>query len=215
MPLQNRVTPFGEIIAVPDRGMFMGNRGRLHNERRQIARQVTPYRAWVVCQTRFKDRKRQLMAPKHYTELFFLDEATALAAGHRPCFECRRKDYQRFKSAWLAGNPDSNLDSRSGIEPIDRQLHAERLTEAKTKRTYRAAVHALPDGTMVQGDGEAAASLLWRGQLRRWTPGGYVAACAVDPEQWAEVLTPLSIVRAIGAGYVPVVHPTVERMPPG
>ncbi|MCH8830686.1 MAG: hypothetical protein IID45_14005, partial [Planctomycetes bacterium] len=122
MPLQNRVTPFGRIIAVPNRGMFMGNRGCLHDDQRRIVRQVCSYKAWVACLTEFRGRKRKLMTPGQYTELFFLDEATALAAGHRPCGECRRTDYQRFKKAWLDGNPDAGLGVNPVIKLIDQHL---------------------------------------------------------------------------------------------
>src|SRR5262245_6485047 len=123
MPRQNRVTPWGEIVAMPERGTLMGNRGLLHDAEGQIMR---PWRErrWIICLLDFKGRRRSVMSPGLYTELFFLDEATALAAGHRPCAECRRERFNAFRDAWLKGN--------GGAAPvtapdIDRRLHEERL----------------------------------------------------------------------------------------
>ena len=208
MPLQNRVNSFGQIIAVPDRGLFMGNRGCLHDDQRRIVRQVCSYKAWVVCLLEFKGRKRKLMTPGHYTELFFLDEATALAAGHRPCGECRRSDYKRFKKAWLDGNPDAGLGANPVIKLIDQHLHADRLTDAGEKRVYRAACGVLPDGAFVRPLDADDAFLIWQGQLLHWTPGGYDSARPVEPDEVADVLTPCSAIRAVGAGYEPGVHPS-------
>ena len=137
MPLQNRVSPRGDVIAVAARGALMGNRGRLHDATRQVVRrQVSSYRAWVTCLLAFKGRRRTVMAPGRYTELFFLDEATALAAGHRPCGECRRADYRRFKTAWLAGNPGRGLAGAVPIAAIDLELHGDRLTSEGLQRTF-------------------------------------------------------------------------------
>jgi len=116
MPLRNRVTPFGDLVAVPDRGALMGNRGVLHDDERRIVR-FSQGRRWIACLTDVKGRRRPLMTPGRYTELFFLDEATALAAGHRPCWECRRADALRFRDAWAraaGADPATARPARAG-----------------------------------------------------------------------------------------------------
>jgi hypothetical protein len=202
MPLQNRVTPFGEIVSVPDRGLLIGNRGIIHDPqtRTLLGRRWTSP-AWLVCSLHYKGRRRTVMGPGTWTELFFLDEATALSAGHRPCFECRRLDALAFRAAWAKGN---------GGEPppaaqMDRVLHAERL-EGRGKRRHALTAPAalLPDGAMVT-DG-AQAFLVRSAGLMRWTPSGYESASCV-PEDLA-LLTPPSIVRALAAGYRPILHPS-------
>jgi hypothetical protein len=141
------VTPFGELIATPARGTLMGNRGRLHDPSRRIVRRAASgYRAWVTCRLTFRGRHRTVMAPNRYTELFFLDEATALAAGHRPCGECRREDYRRFKASWLVANRDRGLGPDAVIGAIDRELHRDRLGLDGRSRTYPAQVGSLPMG---------------------------------------------------------------------
>jgi hypothetical protein len=206
MPLQNRVTPSGDVIAVQARGALMGNRGRLHDATRQLVRrQVSGYRAWVTCLLAFKGRRRTVMTPGRYTELFFLDEATALAAGHRPCGECRRADYRRFKVAWLGGNPERGLASGALIGAIDRELHRDRLTTEGLQRTFLADIGGLPDGVFVARGPREIPLLIWRGALWPWSPEGYG-----DPESKlsvdvATVLTPVSTMRAIAAGYTPEV----------
>jgi len=210
MPLQNRVTPFGNIIAVRDRGTLMGVRGCLHNDRRQIVRQFCSYTSWVTCLTEFRDRKRELMTPGHYTELFFLDEATALAAGHRPCWTCRRACFRHFKAAWLGGNPEAGLGRKPTMKQIDAILHADRLTEDGRKRVYRAAIGELPDGAMVGLPGTEDAFLLWRDRLHHWTPGGYDDVRLAKRDEVVDVLTPRTIVNAIRAGYVPELHHSVR-----
>jgi PAS domain-containing protein len=208
-PLQNRVTPFGTLIATPARGTLMGNRGRLHDERRRVVRRVAPgYRAWVTCLLAFRGRWRPIMEPGRYTELFFLDEATALAAGHRPCGECRRLDHRRFRTAWLAGNPGRGPGPGAPVAALDRVLHEDRLAADGRQRTFRAALEALPDGVFVTlAEASAVPLLLWRGALRAWSPAGYGPAIP-RPGGLATVLTPRSTVAAIRAGYVPGVHPS-------
>ena len=125
MPRQNRVTPFGDLIATESRGTLMGNRGVLHDERQRI-RRLFNGRRWIYCVLQFKDRRRVVMAPNHYTELFFLDEATALAAGHRPCAECQRGRYREFQAAWAAANPTLTDGAGAGADRMDAVLHAER-----------------------------------------------------------------------------------------
>jgi hypothetical protein len=208
-PLQNRVTPFGELIATTARGAVMGNRGRLHDHDRRIVRRVVPsYRAWVTCLLEFRGRRRVVMAPDRYTELFFLDEATALAAGHRPCGECRRADYRRFKTLWLAANRERGLGAGALIGAIDRELHRDRLARDGRARTYRAELAALPDGVFVVLPGSDEPLLYWRGRLAPWSPAGYGASRIARRDQDVTVLTPRSTAATIAAGYLPTVHPS-------
>jgi hypothetical protein len=202
VPLQNRVTPFGELVAVPGRGLMMGNRGVLHDDARRIVRSWQ-VRRWIACRLEFRGRYRAVMQPRRYTELFFLDEAAAFAAGHRPCRECRYADYQRFRSLWesMHGGP-VNADA------MDRVLHAERL-DGRRKRMYRAPLGSLPDGTYVVIDD--APWMLWRGELLQWSDTGYQARRAIADDmndRDADVLTPRSIVALFAAGYPVTVHPT-------
>jgi hypothetical protein len=208
-PLQNRVDPFGDLIATPARGTLMGNRGRLHDAARRIARRVAPgYRAWVTCRLEFRGRWRAVMTPGRYTELFFLDEATALAAGHRPCGECRHADYRRYKAAWLAGNADRGLDPAAPIAALDRELHRDRLGADGRQRTFQSPLGALPDGVLVTRPGVAEPLLLWRGALRPWSPAGYGPPRRAAAGTVVTVLTPRSSVAAIAAGYRPGVSDT-------
>ena len=184
-PLQNRVTPFGDLIRTPARGTLMGNRGRLHDARRQIVRRVASgYRAWVTCRLSFRGRHRTVMTPGRYTELFFLDEATALAAGHRPCGECRRADFLRFREAWLVGNPDRGLDADAPAGAIDRELHRDRLGADGRSLAYPATLASLPDGVFVLGRAAVTPSSsgagAWSRGPRRGTarPGRGVGASA-------------------------------------
>lgn len=200
MPLQNRVTPFGELVAVPERGMFMGNRGLLHDDTQTIVR-FNQGRRWIICLTAFKDRRRPLTSPGLYTELFFLDEATALAAGHRPCMECRRPDALAFRRAWAQA---ARRDPAISFTDLDRELHEERLAGPGVMRRRPADCAGLPDGAMVAVGGDAF--LVHGGELARWSPAGYS-----NPQPFggiAEVLTPRSIVGAIAAGYAPALHPS-------
>jgi len=210
MPLQNRATPYGELIAVSARGALMGNRGRLHDGHRQvIRRRVSGYRAWVTCLLAFRGRRRAVMTPGRYTELFFLDEVTAFAAGHRPCGECRRADYRRFKEAWLAGNPERGLAAGVPIDAIDRELHRDRLTSDGRQQTFVADITALPDGVFVAPPMGPAPRLLWRGALWRWSPEGYGHPEPVPADAMLIVLTPRSTVQAFAAGYTPWVDGSI------
>jgi hypothetical protein len=200
-PLQNRVTPFGDIVAAEGRGLFMGNRGVLHDAHRRLVR-FSQVRRWIICRLEFRGRRRRIMTPGSYTELFFLDEAAALAAGHRPCAECRHDDYVRYRDAWAAVH--------RGVTPtaddMDRALHGERLAAPGIKRTYRERVSALPDGVYVEIEG--AAWLLWMGAAHRWSAAGYVERRR-RPRGAGTVLTPPSTVAIIDAGYRPHVHSSV------
>lgn len=210
MPRQNRVTPFGEIVAVPERGTMMGNRGRLHDEAGHI-RRTWQVKRWLVCLLDFNGRHRQVMAPDCYTELFFLDEATALAAGHRPCFECRRKSYNAFVDAWSVGNAGSIGADRPTAGSIDERLHEERVGPNRSKRTFTANIDQLPDGVFVILEDEGRAHLLWEGRILEWSPGGYTVSRPLPQGEVVSVVTPRSTVAAIRAGYLPGVHPSAKR----
>jgi hypothetical protein len=199
------VNPLGEIIAVSDRGLFMGNRGCLHDAEGRIRRPWQLQR-WIICLMEFKGRKRQVMTPGHYTELFFLDEATAFAAGHRPCAECRRERCDAFRRALAAGTADESLSS--AVE-IDRRLHAQRVAPDRSKRTHAADLDALPDGVFVLLPGaERTPHLTLSGSLVAWTAGGYANRGERPGGITAEVLTPELTVRAIRGGYTPDLHPS-------
>jgi hypothetical protein len=210
MPRQNRVTPFGDIIGTPNRGTFLGNRGVLHNGEGKILRQWQVKR-WIVCVLQFKGRTRTVMTPGRYTELFFLDEATALAAGHRPCAECRRKRFIEFCTAWSSVHPGTGA-ARPTVAEIDNRLHAERLAAERTKRCFVAAMDDLPDGVFVTGAALGGqAYLVWGDCLLAWTPAGYGEQRRRPKGEVVRVLTPESTVRAIRAGYVPEVHPSAQQ----
>lgn len=207
MPHQNRVTPISTLIATPERGTLMGNRGCLHNARREIVRDFVGKR-WIACRLEFRGRRRAVMTPGRYTELFFLDEATALAAGHRPCAECRREEYNAFRRAWV----DAGLPSRGAlprVDEMDARLHAERLDSRNSKIIHPAQLADLPDAAFVL-DGDGAARLLQGGHLWLWTPGGYTAPIRASVDEQCRLLTPPSIVAALRAGYQPDYHPSLS-----
>jgi hypothetical protein len=206
MPRQNRVTPFGEVVAVPERGTMMGNRGRLHDEEGRI-RRPWQVKRWLICLLDFNGRHRQVMAPDCYTELFFLDEATALAAGHRPCFECRRKSYNAFVDAWSVGNAGSTDEDRPTAGSIDKRLHEERVGPGRSKRTFTAKLGELPDGVFVTLEQASDQPfLLWEDRILEWSPGGYKRVRPLPKGEVVSVLTPRSTVAAIRAGYVPELY---------
>jgi len=207
MPYQNRVTPFNELIATAARGTLTGNRGILHDEQARVVRPFA-HRNWVACLLEFKGRRRQVMSPGQYTHLFFLDEATALAAGHRPCCECRRSDYVRFRAALAAAlGRDANA-LKAG--DMDRVLHADRVAgrgRQRFKRTFAAVFGSLPDGTMFHlGGNEPVALLKWQDMVWIWSPQGYGAPRTIDRRRPVEVLTPKATVDAFRVEYVPSVH---------
>ena len=209
MPLQNRVTPAGEIIATPHRGLMMGNRGgcfHLPDQTLRSRRWAT--RQWIACVLEFKDRRRQLMQPNRYTELFFLDEATALAAGHRPCFECRRAAANRFAELWSKAH---GLPEAPRAGEMDDVLHPERTEPRGAKRTHIAALAGLPDGAFVlhvTASGPERAYLVDAYRLLAWSPAGYEKAISRPAQAHIEVLTPPSIVAVLSAGYRPMLHPS-------
>jgi hypothetical protein len=198
--LQNRVDPFGKIIRTPERGAWLGNRGVIHNEQQEIVRPFK-IKAWITCVLEFRGRRREVMTPDRWTELFFLDEATAFSAGHRPCFQCRYKDHQRFKEFWLKGNPQYGFNMKTPVAKIDDILQADRITAGKSKVTYEESPKALPDGTFVIYDNKPY--LFKDHQFYLWTPGGYGSPIDVPAADKLPVLTPRSIVNMFSAGYVP------------
>jgi hypothetical protein len=209
MPLQNRVTPLGDIIAIPERGLFVGNRGIIHDPATKTLlgkRWSCP--AWLTCLLEFRGRRRRVMERRSWTELFFLDEATAFAAGHRPCFYCRRDDANRFRAAWEKGNRTGELLASE----IDAVLHRERL-DGNKKRLHPLPMplERLPDGAMVQAGEDSF--LIAKGRAFLWSPAGYTKAERALRE--AKLLTPPSTVRAFAAGYRVVLHPnaTASRTP--
>jgi hypothetical protein len=202
-PLQNRVDPFGEFHAVAARGTMMGNRGgRIHRDDRTLRSRRWTSKRWIVCVCEFKGRWREVWG-RGYTELFFLDEPTALAAGHRPCFECRREAAKAF----LAAFPSS---SGFGADAIDEVLHRERLNDGQ-KRVWRSRLGALPDGAMIVWEGRAHA--VRGGRLARWSFEGYGAPFTLSSGIEVDVLTPPSTVAALAAGYQPQWAQPVEARP--
>ena len=205
MPLQNRVNPFGELLADRSRGLFMGNRGgRLHTDQRTLTRRRWTSRAWICCLLDFNDRRRKVWG-HFYTELFFLDEPTALAAGHRPYFECRRRDALAFAECWRQA---FGLKDRPRAAEMDARLHDERL-DGRAKRQHKLPIADLPDGAFVAVEENAFA--VRGGSLLRWTPQGYADSRRRPRGGTAAVLTPPAVLGVLAAGYRPRWHPSAER----
>ena len=204
LPLQNRVTPSGDIIATPHRGLFTGNRGIIHDPKtRTLLARRWAGKAWLTCVCEFRGRRREVMGGRSWTELFFLDEATAFAAGHRPCFFCRRDDANRFRAAWEAGNGVTDILARD----IDGVLHRERLSGGKKRLHARTMpLEELPDGAMLQEGTQGY--LMVQGRALLWSPAGYCEAKSAIKD--AMLLTPPSTLRALSAGYRPVLHPSAS-----
>lgn len=205
MTLQNRVTPFGEIVAIPQRGLFTGNRGIIHNPRtRTLLTRRWTTKAWITCLLEYKGARREVMSRRSWTELFFLDEATALAAGHRPCFFCRRQAAEAFRSAWTIGNGGD----RPSAPTMDQVLHRERVAKGRKQlHGLPAPIDRLPDGAMVAMG--SAGYLIAGGRTLEWTEGGYRESAIALSD--AQLLTPPAIVRALAAGYRPILHATVTN----
>ena len=208
MALQNRVTPFSELVADPARGLVYGNRGCLHDDSGRIRRRYNG-RRWIACRLRFRGWHRHpLLQPGRFTELFFLDEATAFAAGHRPCALCRREDYHRFGELWRERHP-----SQVGADAIDAQLHGERVAPGtRAQRHHEAQFEELPDGAFVVREGEAC--MLRGGELLAWTAGGYVPRARRPARGRALLITPPSLVAVLRAGWegdVPLLHPSAAE----
>ena len=204
MPLQNRVDPFGELFATPARGLLFGNRGgRIHTDDQKLTKRRWASRQWICCVLDFKNRQRNVWGSS-YTELFFLDEPTALAAGHRPCFECRRKDAEAFAEGWRQA---FKLRERPYAPDMDEVLQAERLS-GRAKRIHRRKLDDLPDGAVVAlEEGTYAVRCGW---LLRWTQSGYDARKRRPKGISVDVLTPPAILSVLKAGYRPQWHPSAE-----
>jgi hypothetical protein len=204
-PLQNRVTPTGAIVSDPARGLLMGNRGCLHGPDRRLGAARWRSKLWICCSLTWKGVRRDPMPPGRWTALFFLDEATALAAGHRPCAYCRRADFLAFAEAWRRAH---RLAERPRAAQIDARLHAERVDpRSRRQRTRPAVAGELPDGAMIRHRG--AAGLLAGGSILPWSFSGYLVPVALAPAAKVELLTPPASVAAVAAGYRPLLHPTV------
>jgi hypothetical protein len=204
VPLQNRVLPTGEIVAKPARGLLMGNRGCIHRPDRTLGVARWHTKTWISCLLYFRGRRRDVMPPGQYTALFFLDEVTALSAGHRPCGECRRADHLWFADSWRVAR---GLAVRPRAREMDDALHGERV-EPRARRQVTRCVTAdgLPDGAMIS---HAGITGLWcGGMLRPWSFDGYGAPVPVGLQATVTLLTPPSAVAALAAGYRPMVHPS-------
>ena len=207
MALRNRVTPFSELVADPARGLVYGNRGCLHDGDGVVRRRFNGKR-WIACRLEFRGWKRtRLLQPGRFTELFFLDEATAFAAGHRPCALCRHEDYRRFVTLWHELHPRDE----SGADAIDERLHAERVDAATRRQRHHAAPFgSLPDGAFV-AEGNVA-FLVLGDRLLRWTPSGYVDV-RPRPGGTAQVISPPSLLAVLATGWegvVPLLHPSAR-----
>jgi len=206
MPLPNRVDPFGELFATSARGTMFGNRGgKFHRDDRTLPARRWASRTWICCRLEFKDRHRMVWGKKGYTELFFLDEVTALTAGHRPCFECRRKDAQAFADCWARAR---KLRAPPRAAEMDVVLHAERL-DNRAKRRHRVRIDDLPDGAFI-----ALEDGIWTvrsNMLLHWKPAGYDAHKHRPKGGTVDVLTPPSILAVLDASYLPQWHPSADQ----
>lgn len=206
MPLQNRVDPWGQLHAHPSKASTrMGNRGILHDGHNQIVRPWA-HKGWVCCLTSFKGIKRpKPFSAGNYSELFFLDEATAFSAGHRPCSYCQRDRSNSFRDAWLRANvANSDEFGNFRMPQIDKILHAERAVRGGGKVTFEAPIAELPVGAMFAVDGSAY--LLSPRGILTWSFDGYGTPQTMNSETVVQVLTPRSIVRSFSAGFVPLMH---------
>jgi len=209
MPLQNRVDPFGNLFRTHTRGTLMGNRGGvIHNEEREIVRPFKSAR-WITCLLEFKGWHRVVMTPRRYTELFFLDEAVAFAAGHRPCAECRRERFNAFRNAWQQRHhPVATLPLRA--PEIDAELHLSRISNGTRKVTFEAALNSLPNGCFVEHDGGPC--LVWDDSLVAWAAEGYIKKLPRRDGLTVRVLTPQPIVECFRQGYVPGTHDSLRDL---
>ncbi|SEW02406.1 hypothetical protein SAMN04488515_0702 [Cognatiyoonia koreensis] len=209
MPLQNRVLPTGDIVATPARGTVLGNRGILHDATRTLESRRWQHQNWVCCVLSFKGRRREVMAPRRYTELFFLDEAVAFAAGHRPCGECRRAAYHAYLDGWQAAFGD-----RPAPRVMDKALHRARVNRDRSQVRFEALSDSLPDGVFILWDG--LPHLVHGAALYRFGPAGYAPSVRRPPCTMVTVLTPAPTVAVLQTGYAIGVHPsaTIDVSPP-
>jgi hypothetical protein len=207
MPLQNRVTPFGDIVAIDLRGMFTGNRGIIHDvASKTLLKRRWSNKAWITCSLYDRGRWREVMGQRSWTELFFLDEAVALAAGHRPCFACRRASAEAFRAAWAKSRAMSVPPSAPIMDSI---LHNERL-DGRRKRIHPLPmpIAELPDGAVVVRDD--VAFTMANGRAYRWSEQGYGSAQRLSRAEG--LLTPPSTLNAMRNGYRPLLHPAIEAI---
>jgi hypothetical protein len=209
MPHRNRVDPFGRLIETPARGAWYGNRGCLHDRHGRITDRRPPTDIWIICLLQFKNRRRRLLQPGRFTELFFLDEATGLAAGHRPCGECRMADLRRFGACWPGHWPRGYALARE----MDAVMKVERIArEGDARHQSLSPDRPPPDGTMFVLDAHSGRAVLAaRGKLWSWTPFGYEGPLAWERPEPALLLTPPSTAQAIANGYSPQIHPSALR----
>ncbi len=210
MPLQNRVNPFGKIIASPERGTYTGNRGVIHNYQKEIIKNHA-VKYWITCLLQYKGMHREVMTPNRWTELFFLDEATAFAAGHRPCGFCRHTDFKLFKTLWLQANgKQHSLSANTKMDNIDAIIHAERLDKNNVQKTFTAALHTLPDGVFIKLPKNENAYLWYNQKLYLWSFNGYTKMNSCNKYKMVDVLTPKSYVEVFNLGYKSRIHFSVE-----
>ncbi len=210
MPLQNRISPFSTITATPEHGTWTGNRGVIHNADKEIVRNHA-VKYWITCELKYKNFQRKVMTPNRWTELFFLDEATAFAAGHRPCGFCRNSDFKRFKNLWLLANGEQyGLEKDVKIDVIDALIHQERLNADGLQKTFKVILSTLPDGTFVSFNEDSKAYLWHQQNLYEWSFGGYTKILKFEQNQEVNVLTPFSYVETFRAGYLPQIHFSAE-----
>lgn len=202
MPLQNRVLPTAEIIASPARGTLTGNRGIIHRDDKTLGTARWSHHAWICCTLNWQGIKRPLMTGRNWTELFFLDEVTAFAAGHRPCGTCRRDAYNRFVAGWTDAS-----GQKPSAKDMDKALHAARVRRDRSQIRFEAPCAQLPDGVMVlHANGPA---LIWHNKLHPFTPNGYTAPIALNPQTIVRVLTPQPSIAVLNAGYKPQIHASI------
>lgn len=207
-PLQNRVNPYSDIEASSSRGTMMGNRRVLHNSDKVIVRKWSGHR-WLYCLLECDGIKRELMSPRFYTELFFLDEATALSAGHRPCSSCLPKKVKDFRTKWLAANSCNYELPNSDLVSIDNIIHSERIDQNDCQVNYLAKAIEQPDGVFIEMDGKPY--LKWKNRLLEWSHAGYISGQDIANDLDVKVLTPKSLVRCIDGGFTPDVHDTASK----
>lgn len=199
--LANRVTPFGHFEATPHRGLLIGNRGILHDEEGRFGAARWRHPHWIACALAYKGWRRKLLQPGAWTELFFLDEATALAAGHRPCALCRRADYERWRAAWARAFA---LGEKPSAAAMDKALHAARI-DGRRQRHHRARLETLPDGAMIERSSEAW--LVHGTELLKWSHAGYGQRRPRGDGE-VSVITPAPMVACLATGYAPLLHPS-------
>ncbi len=210
MPLQNRVDPLGQIFSSESRGTWTGNRGVIHKDKKIVAHYKVKY--WITCSLKYKNYQRTVMTDRRWTELFFLDEATAFSAGHRPCSFCRHPYYALFKKYWLQANGIKYHLADESIKSIDSVLHQDRLLPSGEKRTFMALLSELPDGVMVQFDDNDEIYLYHSRYLLLWNAFGYLSIKSADAAVFTHVLTPKTMVEVLRLGYIVDIHESATKL---